>query len=79
MSGIVNTGNVDYFNSMARDERYPHKRQLQLDTELKEALENYRFAERFNHEAEAIRALMRKALGLPPEDSSQAGKGKAKP
>jgi plasmid stability protein len=47
---------------MPREVLYPHKRLLQLDDELKQAVADYRFAHRHATEAEAIRELLR--IGL---------------
>jgi len=51
---------------MPKDVKYPHKRLLQLDDELKSDVENYRFAHRFQTEAEALRTLLRLGLKHAP-------------
>lgn len=48
---------------MPKPMQYPHKRLLQIDDEMKRAIADYRFAHRFNTEADAIRALIKAGLG----------------
>jgi len=47
---------------MAKPTTLPHKRLLQLDDELKEAINDFRYRERIPSEAEAIRELIRRGL-----------------
>lgn len=47
---------------MAKPVTLPHKRLLLLDAELKDAINEFRFRERFASEAEAIRELIRRGL-----------------
>jgi len=47
---------------MPKPETLPHKRLLQLDDELKRAIDDFRYRERFPTEASAIRELIRRGL-----------------
>jgi len=49
-------------SDMAKPTTLPHKRLLQLDDELKEAINDFRYRERIPSEAEAIRELIRRGL-----------------
>lgn len=55
---LVNTDHVDYIARMPHPEKYPHKRLLQMDTELKDAIRRYRFDHELMSDAEAMRQLM---------------------
>ena len=54
---------------MSRPTLFSHKRLLQLDDELKQQIDDFRFARRFKTEADAIRELIR--LGL---EAAKGGK-----
>lgn len=47
---------------MARPLTYPHRRLLQLDDQLKEKIDDFRFSRRYKTEADAIRALIQAGL-----------------
>ena len=52
---------------MPKDVKYPHKRLLQLDEELKAEIDDYRFAHRHRTEADALRELLRLGLKHAPK------------
>lgn len=52
---------------MPRQELFPHKQLLALDDELKQAIDDFRYRERFPTESAAIRELIRRGLGNPPK------------
>ena len=54
-----------YITSMPKQELFPHKQLLALDAELKQAIDDFRYRERFPTEAAAIRELIRRGLGSP--------------
>lgn len=63
---MVNKGGTRYIGGMPKPETLPHKRLLQLDDELKQAIADFRFRERFPTEAAAIRELLRRGLKAKP-------------
>lgn len=59
---MVNKDGACYIGNMPKPETLPHKRLLQLDDELKKAIADFRYRERFPTEAAAIRELIRRGL-----------------
>jgi hypothetical protein len=72
---IVNPGHVVYIIGM--ETLYPVRKALQFTAEQWERVRAYRFEQKIDKEAEAVRRLIDLGLGLAAPKKGQSGKGKS--
>ena len=58
---------MPYMRFMPAAKQFPHKQLLQLDAEMKERIDDFRYRERFASEAAAIRELITRGLAAKPK------------